>query len=173
MNLLRKQNLVRLTLNGWKSTFFANDISQERQVATLLSVMAAATCGLLRNLVQPEKPKDKSYKDIVDTLKSHFEPKPLLIAERLSFNLCNQRADEMVTEYAVSCEFRATLDEALFDRFVSGIRNEACQRRLLSESNLMFAHAFEITLSMETAEKDTQQLRGHDSHSGVVQKVDV
>ncbi len=50
--------------------------------------MAAATCGLLRNLVQPEKPKDKSYKDIVDTLTklSVFEPKPLLIAERFSFN---------------------------------------------------------------------------------------
>lgn len=36
----------------------------------------------------------------------------------------------------------------------------------------MFAWAFEIALSMETAEKDTQQLRGHDSCSGVVHKVD-
>lgn len=160
--------------------FVANEISQEKQVATLLSVMGATTYGLLRNLVQPEKPKDKSYKEIVDTLKSHFEPKPLLIAERFRFNHCNQRADETVTEYAaelkqcaVSCEFGATLDEALRDRFVSGIRNEACQRRLLSESNLTFARAFEIALSMETAEKDTQQLRGHDSHSSVVHKVEV
>ncbi|CAM4513401.1 unnamed protein product [Leuciscus chuanchicus] len=150
--------------------FEANGIRQEKQVATLLSVMGATTYGLLRNLVQPEKPKDKSYKDIVDTLKNHFEPKPLLIAERFRFNHCNQRADETVTEYAaelkqcaVSCEFGATLDEALRDRFVSGIRNEACQRRLLSESNLTFARAFEIALSMETAEKDTQQLRGLDS----------
>ncbi|KAL1255447.1 hypothetical protein QQF64_013508 [Cirrhinus molitorella] len=160
--------------------FAANDISQERQVATLLSVMGATTYGLLRNLVQPEKPKDKSYKEIVDTLKSHFEPKPLLIVERFRFNHCNQRPDETVTEYAVelkqcavSCEFGATLDEALHDRFVSGIRNEACQRRLLSESNLTFARAFEIALSMETAEKDTQQLRGHDSHLGVVHSVSV
>ncbi len=38
--------------------FVGNDVNQERQVTTLLSVMGAATCGLLRNLVQPEKPKD-------------------------------------------------------------------------------------------------------------------
>ncbi len=108
----------------------------------------------------------------MDTLKSHFERKSLLIVERLSFNHCNQRADETVTEYAVSCEFGATLDETLCDRFVSVIHNKACQRRLLSESNLTFARAFEIALSIETAEKDTQQLRGHDSHSTVVHKVD-
>ncbi len=108
----------------------------------------------------------------MDTLKSHFVPKSLLIVERLSFNHCNQRADETVTEYAVSCEFGATLDETLCDRFVSVIHNKACQRRLLSESNLTFVRAFEIALSIETAEKDTQQLRGHDSHSAVVRKVD-
>lgn len=80
--------------------FEANDISEEKQVATLLSVMGATTYGLLRNLVQPEKQKEKSYKDIVDTLKNHFEPKPLLIVARFSFNHCNQKAGEMVTEYA-------------------------------------------------------------------------
>ena len=66
------------------------------------------------------------------------------------------------------------MDEALpRDRFVSGIRNEACQRRLLSESNLTFARAFELALSMETAERDTQQLRGHDARPGQMHKVDV
>lgn len=85
----------------WLVQFFgANDISQEKQVVTLLSVMGSTTYGLLRNLVQPEKPKEKSYKDIVDTLKNHFEPKPLLIVARFSFNHCNQKAGEMVTEYA-------------------------------------------------------------------------
>ncbi len=108
----------------------------------------------------------------MDTLKSHFERKSLLIVERFSFNHYNQRADETVMEYAASCEFGETLDEALCDRFVSVIHNKACQRRMLSESNLMFARAFEIALSIETAEKDTQQLRRHDSHSAVKRKVD-
>ncbi|XP_078253747.1 ER membrane protein complex subunit 2 isoform X1 [Rhinoraja longicauda] len=159
--------------------FEANDIAVEKQVATLLSVMGASTYGLLRNLVQPLKPKDKSYDDIVNILKTHFEPKPLLIAERFRFNRCNQRADESVTSYvaelkqcAVNCEFGETLNETLRDRFVSGICNEASQRRLLSESNLTFARAFEIALSMETAERDTQQLRGHEVRPNQVHKVD-
>ncbi len=63
----------------------------------------------------------------MDTLKSHFERKSLLIVERLSFNHCNQRADETVMEYAASCEFGETLDEALCDRFMSVIHVTQCQ----------------------------------------------
>ena len=65
--------------------FQANDIAVEKQVATLLSVMGAATYGLLRNLVQPNKSKDKTFDEIVAILKEHFEPKPLLVAERFHF----------------------------------------------------------------------------------------
>ncbi len=35
----------------------ANDVDDAKQVATLLSVMGASTYGLVRNLVQPQKPK--------------------------------------------------------------------------------------------------------------------
>ena len=118
--------------NSLEQFFAANDIGEDHQVAALLSVMGATTYGLLRNLVQPNLPKTKSYKDIVDVLKRHFEPKPLLIAERFRFNRCNQKADETVASYAaelkqcaVRCQFGATLDEALRGRFVSGIRHEA------------------------------------------------
>lgn len=60
--------------------FEANDIKDEKSVATLLSIMGASTYGLLRNLVQPNKPKDKTFVQIVEILKGHFEPKPLLIS---------------------------------------------------------------------------------------------
>lgn len=72
---------------------------------------------------------------------------------------------------AVHCEFGPSLDDALRDRFVSGIRGEACQRRLLSENNLTFARAVEIAVSMETADKDTQQLRRTDESATSVHKV--
>lgn len=159
--------------------FEANDIGAEKHVPTLISCMGPTTYGLLRNLVQPDVPKGKTYKDIVDVLSKHLEPKPLIIAERFRFNRCNQKADETVTSYAaelkqcaVHCEFGASLDEALRDRLVSGIRNEACQRRLLSEANLTFARAFELALNMETAEKDAHQLRKQDSHGEPVHKVE-
>jgi len=129
--------------------------------------MGATSYGRLRNLVQPDKPKDKSFDEIVKILKEHFEPKPILVAERFRFNKCNQKPSQSVAHYvaelkmqAANCEFGASLDAALRDRFVSGIKNETCQRRLLSEDNLTFARAFEIALNMETTDRDTQQLRG-------------
>ena len=152
--------------------FEANDIAEEKHVATLLSVMGATTYGLLRNLVQPSKPKDKTFDEIVAILKGHFEPKPLLVAERFRFNRCNQKANQSVALYvaelkqcAANCDFGASLDSSLRDRFVSGIRNEACQRRLLSENDLTFAKAFEIALNMETADRDARQLRGMESEN--------
>ena len=58
------------------------------------------------------------------------------------------------------------LDASLRDRFVSRIRNEACQRRLLSGNDLTFAKAYEIALNMETADRDARQLRGIESETG-------
>uniref|UniRef100_A0A3Q1B749 CCHC-type domain-containing protein n=1 Tax=Amphiprion ocellaris TaxID=80972 RepID=A0A3Q1B749_AMPOC len=113
--------------------FEANDIAAGKHVATLLSVMVASTYGLLRNLVQPDKPKDKIFDEIVAILKRHFEPKPLLVAERFRFNRCNQKANQSVAlymaelkQYAMNCEFRTNIGSTLRDRLVSGIRNEAC-----------------------------------------------
>ncbi|CAL9688159.1 unnamed protein product [Knipowitschia caucasica] len=104
--------------------FDANDIDQGKYVAVLLSVMGATTYGLLRNLVQPDKPKDKSFADIVTILKEHFEPKPILVAERFRFNKCNQKQNQYaqyvaeLKQQATNCEFGANLDSALRDRFV-------------------------------------------------------
>ena len=66
--------------------FTANDIPAEKKVPVFLSVVGGTTYGLLRNLLAPASPKDKSFKEIVDTPKAHFEPKPLVIAERFHFH---------------------------------------------------------------------------------------
>lgn len=156
----------------------ANDVDDTKQVATLLSAVGASTYGLLRNLVQPAKPKDKTFEEIVNILKAHFEPKPLIIAERFRFQRCVQKPHETVSQYvaelkqcASKCDFGASLDESLRDRFVSGIRSEACQRRLLSEDTLTFARALEVAHSMETADRDTQQLRKTEDSATTVHKV--
>uniref|UniRef100_A0A674N093 Retrotransposon gag domain-containing protein n=1 Tax=Takifugu rubripes TaxID=31033 RepID=A0A674N093_TAKRU len=139
------------------------------KVATLLSVMGATTYGLLRNLAQPNKPKDKTFEEIVTVLKGHFEPKPLLVAERFHFNRCTQKANQPVAQYVVelkqcaaNCEFGANLDASLRDWFVSGMQNEACQRRLLSKNDLTFAKACD---NMETADREQRQLRGMKSET--------
>lgn len=96
-----------------------------------------------------------------------------MVAERFRFNRCNQKAIQPVAHYvaelkqcAPNCEFGVNLDSSLRDRFVSEVRNEACQRRLLSENDLTFAKAFEISLNMETTDRDVRQLRGMENDSG-------
>ena len=59
-----------------------NDIPAEKKVPIFLSVVGGTTYGLLHNLLAPASLKDKLFKDIVDTLKAHFKPKLLVIAER-------------------------------------------------------------------------------------------
>ena len=49
-----------------------NHIASERQVACLLAVMGPSTYGVLRNLVYPEKPKDKSLDEISTVLEERF-----------------------------------------------------------------------------------------------------
>ncbi|XP_023193683.1 uncharacterized protein LOC111609437 [Xiphophorus maculatus] len=129
----------------------ANDIDEEKHVAVLLSVMGAKAYGLLRNLVQPEKPKDKTFGEIVDILKEHYETKPILVAERFCFNRCNQKTSQTVAQYvaelkqqAANCDFGASLDSALRDRFVSGINkiDTGAAKSVISHSTYLkkFSH---------------------------------
>ena len=78
----------------------ANDVPEAKHVAVLLSAIGADTYGLLRNLVTPANPKDKSDKDLIEVLEKHFEPKPLVIAERFHFHRRYQQAGETVADFA-------------------------------------------------------------------------
>ena len=64
----------------------ANGIEDARKVAVLLSVIGGKTYALLRNLLSPTDPKTKSFDEIVAELEGHYEPKPIVIAERFHFH---------------------------------------------------------------------------------------
>ena len=51
--------------------------------------MGAKTFNLLRSLIQPDKPGDKTYDVIVQTLARHFSPQPLIITERFHLHLAD------------------------------------------------------------------------------------
>ena len=61
--------------------FLANTIADDKTVPIFFSLLGSKTYSLLRSLVAPTLPQDKSLGDLVTTLKKHFEPKPLVIAE--------------------------------------------------------------------------------------------
>ncbi|XP_029690263.1 uncharacterized protein K02A2.6-like isoform X1 [Takifugu rubripes] len=142
----------------------ANEIDDVKLVPTFLSVMGPKTFNLLRNL-QPEKPGSKTYEQIVDTLTAHLSPKPLVIAERFRFHRRSQEEGESVVMFvaalhklAVHCEFGNVLNDSLRDRLVCGLRNEAIQKKLLTERDLTLEKAIIISVTMEMASKEVQQL---------------
>ncbi len=123
--------------------FSANSVAVNKQVATFLSAVGATVYATLRDLFAPDPVKDKTLNEIFDRLKSHFEPKRTTIVERYHFHKRDQAAGETIADYEAAlrnlakyCEFEAYLEQALRDRFVCGIRNEAIRRRLLTEKAL-------------------------------------
>ena len=142
----------------------------------LLNVIGAKTYSLLHDLLAPTNLKEKSFDALVDVLKKHFEPKPLIIAERFTFHRRNQYSNESVLEYmaelrrlAVHCEFGNYLDQALRDRLVCGLRSENIQKRLLTKADLTLARAVELAQGMEAAHQNTQLMKG--KAEGTISKV--
>ena len=129
----------------------------------LLTVIGKHNFSLLQNLVAPESPKDKSFDDLTKILKSHFEPKKLVIAERFNFYQCDQQDGESTMDFVadlrcLNCEFEV-LDQALRDHFVCGLKSESAQKHL-SEDKLNFSKAIEIAQGVESAESKAKEFKG-------------
>jgi len=129
-------------------------------------LLDAKTYSLLRNLVTPDTPREKSFKVLAELLKNHFKPKPLVIAERFTFHRRNQRPEESIMQYlavlqrlATHCDFNNYLEEALRDCFVCGLRSESIQKRLLTEDKLDLKRALELAQGMESAHRNAKVLK--------------
>ena len=84
--------------------FIANDIGQcaadateavkkaadKKQVAVIISVMGSKTYNTLRDLCSPTAPKDKSFAEICQLLKTYYKPKNLEVAGTYKFHSCVQ-----------------------------------------------------------------------------------
>ena len=51
----------------------------EKKRAVLLSSVGASTYKLIRNLTSPHPPGSRTYKEIIDLVRDHFNPKPSVI----------------------------------------------------------------------------------------------
>ena len=113
-----------------------------------------------------QEPLAKSPSEIFQLLQTHFESTRVQFAERLHFRRRQQEAGETIGDYdaalrklAIHCKFSNRLEEELRDQIVCGLRNEALQRRLLTESGLTYAKTLEICRASELAEKNVNTLR--------------
>lgn len=65
----------------------ANDIKDEKKiVATFLTTIGSKTYNVLRDLLAPAKPSEVKFEELVKTLRDHYEPTPIVIAERFHFH---------------------------------------------------------------------------------------
>ena len=147
--------------------FTANEIEDEgKQRSILLSVCGAKTYKLIRNLVAPEKPDSKSFKELAELVKNHRNPKPSEIVQRFKFNSRFRKEGESISTYVAElrqltehCNFGTALEDMLRDRLVCGINEDRIQRRLLSETTLNFKKAYEIAVGMEIAAKNVKEIQ--------------
>ena len=177
-----KAYLERVTLY-----FTANAVDDARKVAVLLSSIAAPTYALLSDLVAPNLSSTKSYAEMSEALRSHYEPQRAVIAELFHFYMRDQNAGETIADYdaalrklATHCQFGETLEDTLRDRLVCGLWHETIQRRLLSEKTHTYHKAMETVRAMEAADTNTKafkstepailKITSHPSRAGAQEK---
>ncbi|KAH7981019.1 hypothetical protein HPB49_020993 [Dermacentor silvarum] len=66
--------------------FVANDIAEDKQTSVFISCCGQTTYALLRNLVKPDKPSDKTLEQILLVLGNYYCPKPSAVVQRFRFN---------------------------------------------------------------------------------------
>lgn len=121
------------------SYFVANDITDvAKKRAILLNAVGPTTYRLIKTLSLPGKPTDHTFEELVEKVKTHFNPKPSAIIKRFEFNTRKQRPGETVAEYVAAlrkiaeyCEYGDSLNDMLRDRLVCGIADKRVQNRYL------------------------------------------
>ncbi|XP_042142281.1 uncharacterized protein K02A2.6-like [Ixodes scapularis] len=134
--------------------------------AVFCSVCGAETYAILHSLCAPTTPSETDYADIIKKLGNHFAPKPSEIVERFKFHKRAQHSDEPMAAFiadlrriAVTCNFGDALDSSLRDQIVCGVKDEALQRRLLSEAELTLAQAEKLAIAAECAKNNAMEIR--------------
>ena len=113
----------------------ANDIDDDKKVNVFLAVIGPDAYKLLKNLCDPENPNAKTFTRLTQLLQRHYEPAPIVIAERHKFWTASQGESESVSEFVVrlkklasTCSFGEFLSQALRDILVSGYYIRKCPK---------------------------------------------
>ena len=101
----QESDIISAYLERVQIFFDANGIKEDKEkVPVFLNAVGAQTYALLRDLLSPEKPAAKTFAELQKALTDHFEPKPLVIAERFYFHQRTQGTNESVLEYVAELD---------------------------------------------------------------------
>lgn len=138
--------------------FLTKNITEDKiKVATLVTRLDNDAHALLKQLVAPAKITEKQYKDLIETMTDQLAPKPAEAMERCTFHTAMQESQESIAEFtarlkklALNCNFDS-LNTALRDQLVCGIKDKETRIRLFEEKNLTFEKAQDIATTREAA----------------------
>jgi len=68
----------------------------DKKQAVLISVMGSDAYELPQSLISPSKPSEKSFAQIVEVLKDHYNPQPSEIMQKFHFNSRMRKSGEKV-----------------------------------------------------------------------------
>ena len=130
------------TVKSWMSYyerlhfyFDANEIVDPgKKLWILLTVSGPSTCQLLKSLVQPHTPMEKTYDEIVEMLKTHFNLKMSPIIQKF-FNTRDHRAGEsLVWEVSSVIRWRIVVKSPVLSHLVLAVRERSSRYSVLSET---------------------------------------
>ena len=73
-----------------------SDNAADKKIAILLTSVGSVTYALLKNLVRPDRPQDKSLEELFTLLENHYKPKVIVIADRVRFYKRQQHKGETI-----------------------------------------------------------------------------
>ena len=149
-------------------------VSDEEKSDFLISKLDNDTYILLRSLITPNIPREKSYSELVASLKAHFSPTPNYLVERYRFTRRVQREGEDWSDFLADlkklsqfCDFQASLDERIRDQFIFGLLDTYLLDKLLATKNLTLKSATDTASLYFTTRKGSQDMRSVDKANAI------
>lgn len=162
-----------------KQFFLVNNVEKEKETALFITIAGEDMYEMLKKLTTPDKPRTKSYDELIKLVKKHLTPKRNKRAERYKFYKASQEVGESLSEFIIrlkplsqTCEFGdflvtekgdqiasfklKILDEALTDRFIAGLRNEKIKQHLFGNESSDFEKCCQKALQFEMVEKESK-----------------
>lgn len=164
--------------------FLVNDIEDEKKTAMFITLAGESMYDILKSLTTPKKPSTVDYEEILKLLKKHFTPERNKRAERYKFYMAKQEIGETLNDFIVrlkslsqTCEFGDVLkgetgnnvatikikilDEALTDKFITGVSNEKIKQLLFNLDDADFEKCCQKALQFELVQKESKSSNNH------------
>lgn len=169
--------------------FIVNSVIEAGKTPLFITIMGAELYDVATSLCAPELPSKLTYSELIEKLRSHFEPKVNKRAERYKFYKMKQEVGESISDYIVrmktaarTCKFgdywdavaeqgkfdQCALEDALTDKFITSVLDGKLQQRLLKEEDDDWDAVCKISLNWELTEKEVNAMRSQVSDTKAV-----